>query len=281
MTESDFQHPSEAKAPSAGVVLHSPQEKAEVAAFFDIDETLIRGASAYHVAKELYQRKFFGKRDLVFAARHALLYRLLGEDRTRIQNVIDRALNVMAGRPAAELDEIATSLYQKIFSHRIIPGTKEILDEHLRLGHEVWLISATPIQVSTLLAERLEATGALGTQVKIGEDGKFLPELEGPIMHLKGKSMAARALAHERGLDLDHSYAYGDSINDLPLLTTVGNPSAINPEPLLRIVALEKDWPIHSFRRRIDLKLIAKRTLKTALGTFFVSWLYRRFTTRH
>ncbi|AOZ73172.1 hypothetical protein BK816_07585 [Boudabousia tangfeifanii] len=254
----------------------------QVAAFFDIDETLIRGASAFHVAKELYKRNFFGKRDIAFAAWHSFLYRLLGEDRKRIDRVINRALNVMAGHSAAELDEIGANLYEKIFSHRVFPGTKEILQKHLDQGHEVWLISATPVQVSNLLAEKMGATGALGTVVKIDEQGRFLPELDGQIMHLKGKAQAAVRLSKKRGLNLPESYAYGDSINDLPLLQTVGHPSAINPEPLLRIVALEKDWPIHNFRkRRLDIKAIAKRGLQSAAGALLVRQLIRHYTTRH
>ena len=250
----------------------------QVAAFFDIDETLIRGASAFYVARELYRRNFFGKRDIAFAAWHAFLYRILGEDRRRIMRVIDRALHVMAGHREDELDDVARTLYEKVFSKQVFPGTRAILEQHLAQGDEVWLVSATPTQVSTLLADKLGATGALGTEVKVDEEGRFQPELVGQVMHLKGKSMATMRLARRRNLDLSASYAYGDSINDLPMLLAVGHPSAINPEPLLRIVALEKDWPIHDFRRpRIDIKAAAKRLVKTAAGTLFVSLLVRHF----
>ncbi|OKL47963.1 hypothetical protein BSR29_05645 [Boudabousia liubingyangii] len=258
-------------------VTPAPGKKA--AAFFDIDQTLIKGASAFQVAKALYKRNFFGKRDIFFAARHALLYRLLGEDKRSINRVVQRGLDVMAGHSAEELEEIVDELYGKIFSHRIIPGTRAILDRHLELGHEVWLISATPTQVSETIARKMGATGSLGTRVKTDGHNRFLPELESGIMHLRGKAMAAVSLASRRDLDLKSSFAYGDSINDLPLLETVGNPCAINPEPLLRLVAIDNDWPIAQFTsRRFDLKKLVRRILQTTVGTLLLRSLRNHFT---
>ncbi|MBV7362967.1 HAD-IB family hydrolase [Actinomycetaceae bacterium TAE3-ERU4] len=255
------------------------QQSKQVAAFFDIDQTLIRGASGYHVAKALYKRNFFGKRDILFFTWHALLYHFLGEDRNRIKRIVNRGLKIVNGHNEAELKRVTDEIYDRVFAPRIFAGTYDILKDHLEKGHEVWLISATPELVSSLFARRLGTTGALGTKVKVDGHGNYLPQLDGEIMHRRGKAIAAIKLASSRDLNLAHSYAYGDSINDLPLLQTVGNPTAINPEPLLRLVALKQDWPIRDFRKpRLDLKKLVKRFLQTAFGALLISNLGRRFT---
>ena len=249
------------------------------AAFFDIDQTLIKGASAYHIARALYKRGFFGKRDIAFATWHALIYRYFGEDPGRIRRVVNHFLKVAEGNSAEELRQLTSDLYDEIFASRIFPGTRAILDDHLKYGQEVWLVSATPHLVSQVFAERMGATGSIGTRVRVDGHGRFIPELEGDIMHQRRKSIAVIRLASTRNLVLANSYAYGDSANDLPMLSLVGHPCAINPEPLLRLVALERGWPIYNFRRRrVDVKKVIKRGAQTALGALVVSDILRRFT---
>lgn len=222
---------------------------ARAAAFFDVDNTIVRGASAYHLARELRRRRFFGLRDILFAVRHSLAYTLYGENLRRIAAIKERALRLMIGRSVAEIISIGEDVYDEVLDLRIFPGTRALLQAHLDAGHEVWLVTATPTEISDLLARRLGATGALGTRVE-AVDGYYTGRLEGTMLHGAGKEVAVRALAAERGIDLAASYAYGDSINDVPILSSVGHPCAINPEPRLRAHATEAGWPVRDFRRR-------------------------------
>ncbi|MEE6294448.1 HAD family hydrolase [Georgenia wangjunii] len=220
-----------------------------MAAFFDVDNTIIRGASAYHLARELYRRDFFGARDIVFFAGHSLAYGILGEDTRRIAAVRARALRIVRGRTVAEIVSIGEEVYDQVLAHRVFPGARALIDGHLAAGHQVWLITATPAEIGDLIARRLGVTGALGTIAEV-KDGTYTGHLEANMLHGEGKKAAALEVAEREGLDLERSYAYGDSINDTPILSSVGHPCAINPEPRLRLHAAEVGWPVRDFRRR-------------------------------
>ena len=108
----------------------------KVAAFFDVDNTLIRGASAYHLARELYRRKFFGARDILFAIRHAALYSMFGETVERVDAVRSRALLAIKGHAVAEVISIGEEVYARVLAPRIVAGTKTILVAALEwMGH--------------------------------------------------------------------------------------------------------------------------------------------------
>ncbi|MFC4554489.1 HAD family hydrolase [Georgenia faecalis] len=220
-----------------------------VAAFFDVDNTIIRGASGYHLARELFRRKFFGVRDIAFFAGHYLAYTVLGENVTRIADIRARALRVVHGRTVAEIVSIGEEVYDQVLANRVFPAARALIDGHLAAGHQVWLITATPTEIGELIGRRLGATGALGT-VAESEDGVYTGRLRGSLLHGEGKKAAALALAEREGIDLERSYAYGDSLNDVPILGAVGHPCAINPEPRLRLHASDVGWPVRDFRRR-------------------------------
>ena len=109
--------------------------------------------------------------------------------------------------------------------------------------------------MANIISTRLGLTGAIGSKVII-RDGIYTGELDGKLLHGNEKAVAIRELAEERGYDLAQCYSYSDSHNDLPLLTAVGNPSAINPDAILRLKALAEGWPIHDFRRARDRKSV-------------------------
>lgn len=220
-----------------------------VAAFFDVDNTIIRGASAFHLGVGLYRRGFFKTSDIVRFALHQMRYLAFGEDKQQIAEVRDRALSIMRGRSVAEVLTIAEDIYDEVLSLRIFPGTQRLLDQHLRAGHQVWLVTATPVEIGDLIARRLGATGALGT-VAEHTDGFYTGRLVGDMMHGQAKAQGVRDLAEREGLDLSQSFAYGDSANDVPVLSEVGFPCAINPDARLRRHAAEVGWPMREFRNR-------------------------------
>lgn len=220
-----------------------------VAAFFDVDNTIIRGASSFHLAVGLWRRGFFKRHDIVSFAVHQIRYLMFGENRQQIDEVRSRALEIMRGRSVAEVVAIAEDIYDEVLALRIFPGTQRLLDQHIRAGHEVWLVTATPVEIADIIARRLGTTGALGT-VAEHRDGFYTGALVGDLLHGKAKASAVRALAEKEGLDLSRSFAYGDSQNDVPILSEVGFPCAINPEGRLRKHAAEVGWPVREFRGR-------------------------------
>ena len=256
-----------------------PTPPARAAAFFDVDNTIIRGASAFHLARALYQRRFFGTLDLVRFGLIQAKYLVFGESRTQIESVRSRALSLIAGRSVAEITAVGEEVYDTVLELRIFPGTKRLLDEHLAAGDQVWLVTATPVEVGGLIARRLGATGCLGT-IAEHEGGFYTGRLVGDLMHGEAKGAAVRELADLEGIDLGASYAYGDSLNDLPMMRSVGHPCPINPDVRLRRHAKDVGWPIREFRGRG--RRVAGRGVKTAswAGAAWVAGLVLRAVSR-
>jgi len=229
----------------------APAEESEsrVAAFFDLDNTIIRGASAFHLAVGLRSRGFFGTRDLITFAFHQMRYLAFGESLSQIASVRSRALSIVAGHSVAEIAAVGEEVWDEVLSLRIFPGTQALLTEHIEAGHQVWIITASPVEIGEMIGRRLGATGALGT-VAEHIDGFYTGRLVGDMLHGKAKALAVMELAEAEELDLSGCYAYGDSTHDVPILSAVGHPVAINPDARLRRHARSVGWPIQEFRGR-------------------------------
>ncbi|WP_084124747.1 HAD family phosphatase [Demequina sp. NBRC 110054] len=227
----------------------APEPGTRIAAFFDVDNTIIRGASAFHLARGLKRRGFFTNRDLVRFGWEQFKYNVFGESKEQMRTVRDEALSIIRGWSVAEMSAIGEEVYDEVLALRVFPGTKAIIDEHRAQGHEVWLITATPVEIGRLIARRLGVTGALGT-VAQHKGGYYTGALEGSFLHGTAKAEAIAGLATQRDLDLDECFAYGDSMNDVHMLGAVGRPCAVNPDHKLRVHAKRHRWPIKDFKGR-------------------------------
>ena len=219
------------------------------AAFFDVDNTLVRGSTLYFLGRGMYQRGYFTKADISRFVVANLRFRMTGTEK---QDVINRfqkaATDFVGGHKVSDILALGEEIYDEYVSPKLWERTCEIAREHLARGEDVWLVTAAPQDMANIIAQRLGLTGALGSKVII-EDGIYTGELDGKLLHGVEKAVAITNLANERGYDLQECYSYSDSHNDLPLLTAVGHPSAINPDAILRIKALAEGWPVHDFRR--------------------------------
>lgn len=220
----------------------------EVAAFFDVDNTVMQGASIFHLARGLHRRKFFTTREIAGAAWKQAYFRVVGvEDPDHVAEARSSALSFIAGHTVEELAALGEEIFDEAMSARIWPGTRALAQLHLDAGHRVWLVTAAPIEVATIIARRLGLTGALGT-VAEHVDGVYTGRLVGDLLHGPAKAEAVSALAAREGLDLARCSAYSDSVNDLPMLSMVGEAVAINPDARLRAHAREKGWRIREYR---------------------------------
>lgn len=218
------------------------------AAFFDVDNTMVQGASIVHFARGLAARKYFRSADLADIAWKQVKFRVTGkENSTDMATGKEKALEFIAGRSTAELAALGEEIYDEIIADKIWPGTRALAQMHLDAGQQVWLVTATPVELAQVIAKRLGLTGALGT-VAESVDGKFTGRLVGDILHGLGKAHAVRALAIREGLNLKRCTAYSDSHNDVPMLSLTGTAVAINPDSDLREVAKARGWEIRDFR---------------------------------
>lgn len=217
------------------------------AAFFDVDNTMMQGASVFHFARGLAARKFFTTGDLVRFALRQVKFRIGGEDQVNTSDAREEALSFVAGRSVAQIVTLGEEIYDELMADKIYPRTRALAQRHLDAGQRVWLVTATPVELAQIIGRRLGLTGALGT-VAATDDGVYTGRLVGELLHGKAKAAAVRALAAREGLDLRRCTAYSDSINDLPMLSVVGTAVAINPDGQLRDIARRRNWQIHDYR---------------------------------
>jgi HAD superfamily hydrolase (TIGR01490 family) len=221
----------------------------KTAAFFDVDNTLIRGSTIYFLGRGMYQRGYFTKKDISRFVLANLRFRLTGkENKEEIARFQDAATNFIGGHNVKDIEAIAQQIYDEFVSPAMWQGTIDIAQSHIANGIEVYLVTAAPEDMATLIAKRLGLTGALGSKAEI-QDGLYTGKMNGALLHGKEKAVAVRELAVKKGFNLADCFAYSDSNNDLPLLQCVGHPSAINPDALLGLRAMAEGWPIHDFRR--------------------------------
>src|SRR6478672_2302888 len=207
---------------SPGSAADSPSPT-PILAFFDIDNTLMRGASIFHIGTAAWREGFIRLRDVL--------------------GFVWAQARFIAVRTEGELTRLAVDSYERSIHQRLIPETVALAREHRAKGHEVWLLSATPEAMASVMAQRLGLTGAVGTRIR-SRGGVFTGELDGAIMHGARKAEVAEALAAERGARLADCWAYSDSRNDIPLLALVGNRVVVNPDSALSRHARAHAWPV-------------------------------------
>ncbi len=210
------------------------------AAFFDLDRTLLRGASGPVIGEALKQagvtdRSIPGEQ-LVYR-----LYDVFGENRPSME-ITRRAVRFASGWVRAQVQE-AGELAAEALAVTIQPLAKPIFDEHRAAGRALVLATTTPYDLVKPLADALGFDAVVAT--RYGEkDGKYDGTLDGEFVWGPGKLRAIQAWAAERGVDLRESWAYSDSFYDLPMLGAVKHPVAVNPDPRMLVVALVRRWPV-------------------------------------
>lgn len=218
------------------------------AAFFDLDNTLIRGSSLFHLGWGGFKRGMFSAREALRFSLAQLHFRLTRRERAGAP--LTWGNFAAAFVKDAEVSELV-GIGREIMEESIKPALRDpvlaMARRHLAAGEEVWIVTASPHELSQMLAESLGFTGGVGTRAET-LDGRYTGDIPGGILHGPLKANAVAALAEERGIDLARSSAYSDSINDLPMLRAVGFPQAVAPDRQLARAARRHGWPIHHAR---------------------------------
>ena len=252
------------------------------AAFFDVDNTLIQGSSLIVFAMGLARRKYFRLSEILPIAWKQIKFRVTGsENAADVAEGRNQALEFIRGKRVDELVELCEDIVDSSMIDKAWPATRELARMHLNAGHQVWLVSATPVQLAQILARRFGFTGALGTVAEV-EDGRFTGRLVGDILHGPGKKHAVAALAAIEQLDLQRCTAYSDSINDIPMLSMVGTAVAINPDTKLRKEAARRGWQVRDYRSvRRAIRTFGLPALFTAAASLGSWRVFRRRPTPH
>lgn len=219
------------------------------AAFFDLDNTLIRGSSMFQLARGLKHHKFLTNDDVRAFVWKNLKFVAIGKEHIGdMQAIEENALRLARGHSYAHLREVAEPVINEFLMPRIFQQTLELAKAHLERGEQVWIVTASPQHLASILAQKLGFTGALGTVAEVVND-EFTGELSGPILHGPEKAKAISALAAQHGIDLQASTAYSDSFHDQPMLSVVGRAVVVNGDRRLRSLARRNCWKSLDFRR--------------------------------
>ena len=225
------------------------------AAFFDLDKTLMEGSSAFQFAKAAYAAGQIGRRQLASDGWANLRYRLRGASDADSLALRNRIATGLAGRRVVELERLGARVLAGILP-RVYPQMLELAHAHQDAGRRVYIVTAAAQDLADVLAHVLAFDGALGSGLSEVADGVYTGVPTGLFMYRSGKAQGITELAEREGIDLTDSYAYSDSISDLPMLEAVGHPVAVNPDGALRRIAREAGWEIMLFdrlRRRLTL----------------------------
>lgn len=234
------------------------------AAFFDLDRTVIAKSSALAFGRPFYRDGLIKRSDVVKAAYAQLTFRLGGADEAAMARTRDYLAKLCEGWPVDQVREIVSEALEELINPYIYAEAGKLIEEHQADGRDVVLVSASGEEIVRPIGELLGVTDIIATRMGI-TDGHYSGAIE---FYAAGaaKVDAVRSLAAERGYDLAASYAYSDSVSDLPLLEAVGHPTAVNPDRALRRAAIERGWPVSEFRHPVPLRhrLRARRTVPVA-----------------
>ncbi|MDQ1466074.1 MAG: hypothetical protein QOH10_489 [Actinomycetota bacterium] len=255
------------------------------AAFFDLDKTVIAKSSVMAFGGPFYREGLISKRTIVRGIYAQLIYMLVGADDEKMERMREAMLALTRGWEQARIKEIVRETLEEVLSPIIYAEALELIEEHRKAGRKTVIISSSPVETVEPLGEYLNVDAVIATRSRLDEEGRYTGDLEfyayGPH-----KADAMREMAVTEGIDLSRSYAYSDSITDLPMLELVGFPVAVNADRDLLRIARDRGWDTREFKRPIRLRdrvpvpprgpTIAAGSALAAAGTGVAVYLWLR-----
>ena len=219
------------------------------AAFFDLDKTVVSKSSSLALSRPFYKAGLVTRSQLFKGAYAQLVYLMIGADEKRMERAKDGMLALTKGWDEDEVEAVVSEALERVVDPYIYQEAIDLIALHKALGRKVYIVSSSPEGVVRPLAQRLGVDDVIATRAEV-VDGKFTGNLE----FYAYREQKAEAIRELEGIDLEGSYAYSDSITDLPMLEAVGNPVAVNPDRELRKIAQQREWKIRDFRRPVRLR---------------------------
>jgi HAD superfamily hydrolase (TIGR01490 family) len=226
---------------------------AGAAAFFDLDKTVVARSSTLAFGRPLYREGLISPAVVLKGAYAQLIYQLLGANEERMERSRVALLELTRGWEAERVQRLVRETLQEIIDPLIYQEALDLFDEHRRAGRDLYLVSSSGVEVVRPLAEYLGVPHVIATEAGIDDEGRYDGTLSF-YCYAEHKAVAIRAEAAARGIDLEHSYAYSDSVTDVPMLEAVGHPVAVNPDKELRALALERGWEVRDFAKPVALR---------------------------
>jgi HAD superfamily hydrolase (TIGR01490 family) len=222
------------------------------AAFFDLDKTVIAKSSTLAFGRPFFHGGLINRRAVLKAAYAQFVFSLSGVDEQQMDRLRAQMTQMCAGWDVATVHEIVEETLHEIVDPLVYAEAADLIEEHRLAGREIVIVSSSGADVVEPIGEMLGADRVVATRM-VTDEGRYTGEIE-YYAYGENKAAAIRELAGAGGYDLADCYAYSDSITDLPMLSAVGHPTAVNPDRALRRVAAERGWPVREFTRPVPLR---------------------------
>jgi HAD superfamily hydrolase (TIGR01490 family) len=255
------------------------------AAFFDLDKTIIAASSTLMIGRPLYRAGLLTRSALMKAGLAGISYRMFGADHDQMERAREEMMTIVEGWSRDQLREIARETVDEVVTPLVFAEALFIIDDHLRQGRLVVIVSSSAEEIVEPLAAHLRVDRVIATKLAVDETGHYTGEMEF-YSYGEGKAAAMRAMADREGISLEDSFAYSDSHTDLPMLETVGHPHVVNPDRELAKIAKERGWEVLVFERPVTIRtrlaalprptpVVSGAALAGAAGSLALYWLLR------
>lgn len=221
------------------------------AAFFDLDKTVISRSSSIALGRPMYQAGLVSRSQLLRGAYAQLVFQLLGADARRMEKAKNAILELTRGWERGQLEDLVREVVIDVVDPFVYQEALDLMGEHRAAGRKIYIVSTAPEEIVRPLAEHFGADGIVATRAEL-IDGHYTGNLSF-YAYGQSKADAIRSLAKRARINLSKSFAYSDSLTDIPMLEAVGHPFAANPSRELRKEAEARGWGVLDFERPVRL----------------------------
>ena len=245
-------------------------------AFFDLDKTIIAKSSTLAFTRPMFRAGLLSGTTLAKAGIAQAYYQAFGADHDQLERVKEELSAMTKGWDREEIEAVVTETVDEVVAPLVYAEALAIMEEHRGAGRRVVVISASPEEIVRPLCRYLGIDDVIATRAAVDEEGRYTGELElyayGP-----GKAKAMIEMAEREGIDLGASYAYSDSITDIPMLEAVGHPVVVNPDTELARIAGERGWEVRRFELAVSLRdklpaIAASGAVATGIAAVLAYW---------
>ncbi|PFG41891.1 HAD superfamily hydrolase (TIGR01490 family) [Isoptericola jiangsuensis] len=249
-----------------------------MAAFFDLDKTIIATSSSAAFSKPFLSGGLLTRGDVLRSAYAYFLFHVGSADAVQTERMRQHLSELSTGWDAAKVRRIVTETLHEHIDPVVYAEAVDLIAQHHEQGHDVVVVSASSTELVEPIAAMLGADHVVATRMEI-VDGRFTGRIDF-YAYGENKAAAMREIAAARGYDLQRCYAYSDSMTDAPMLAAVGHGFAVNPDRALRRMAVENGWGTLSFSRPVALRPRLRPGPTAAVATLVVAavvgWLVWR-----
>jgi HAD superfamily hydrolase (TIGR01490 family) len=222
------------------------------AAFFDLDKTIIARSSTFAFSRPFYAGGLITRSAVLRSAYAHFVYLAGGADHDQMERMRAYLSDLVTGWDIQQVRDIVTETLEELIQPVVYHEATALIAEHHAAGREVVIVSSSGAEVVEPIGEMLGADRVIATRM-IVTDGRYTGEIAF-YAYGENKATAIHQLAAELSYGLAECYAYSDSFTDLPMLSAVGHPTAVNPDRALRREAVAREWPVLDFSHPVSLR---------------------------